>query len=77
MKPDAEQMYRIYQSWKTAVDDIADVQGLNPTLALNILPKSALTPAKHNGIGNTWGLDDDQSYIREWKAPCRRPGRGN
>ena len=63
MKPDADQLYRIYQAWKTAVDEISDVEGLYPTFVMNVLPKSALSIAKNNGIGNTWGLDDDQSYI--------------
>ena len=64
MKPDAEQLYSIYKSWKTAVDEISDVEGLYPTFVMNVLPASALSIAKHNGIGNTWGLDDDSSYIR-------------
>jgi hypothetical protein len=45
------------------VDEISDVEGLVPTFVMNILPASALSVAKNNGIGNTWGLDDDQSYI--------------
>ena len=64
IKPDAAQLYRIYKSWKAAIDDIRDVEGLYPTFVMNILPKSSLSVAKHNGVGNTWGLDDDQSYIR-------------
>jgi hypothetical protein len=47
------------------VDEISDVEGLVPTFVMNVLPKSALSVAKNNGIGNTWGLDDDQSYIRK------------
>ncbi|PMD31866.1 FAD-binding domain-containing protein [Hyaloscypha variabilis F] len=63
IKPDTAQLLKIYESWKTAVDEISDVEGLVPTFVMNILPKSALSVAKNNGIGNTWGLDDDQSYI--------------
>ena len=63
IKPDADQLYSIYQAWKAAVDEISDVEGLYPTFVMNILPASALSVAKNNGIGNTWGLDDDQSYI--------------
>jgi hypothetical protein len=64
MKPDANQLYKIYRAWKAAVDEISDVEGLVPTFVMNVLPASALSVAKNNGIGNTWGLDDDQSYIR-------------
>ncbi|KAF4121326.1 FAD/FMN-containing dehydrogenase [Geosmithia morbida] len=63
IKPNAAQLYRIFESWRDAVDDIADVEGVNPTFVLNLLPKSALSVAKNNGIGNTWGLEDDQAYI--------------
>ncbi|KAI8299942.1 hypothetical protein K4K61_010244 [Colletotrichum sp. SAR11_59] len=44
-------------------NDVADVEGLRPTYILNLLPASALTPSKTNGIGNTFGLEDDQPYI--------------
>lgn len=45
------------------MDEISDVEGLYPTFVMNIMPKSAMSVAKNNGIGNVWGLDDDQSYI--------------
>ena len=45
------------------MDEISDVEGLYPTFVMNVLPASALSVAKNNDIGNTWGLDDDQSYI--------------
>ena len=48
------------------MDEISDVEGLYPTFVMNVLPASALSVAKNNGIGNTWGLDDDQSYIRTY-----------
>ncbi|KAH8805327.1 putative FAD-binding oxidoreductase [Xylogone sp. PMI_703] len=63
IKSDTDQLYRIYQAWKIAVEEVSDVEGLYPTFVMNIMPKSALSVAKDNGIGNTWGLDDDQSYI--------------
>ncbi|KAI0103627.1 FAD-binding domain-containing protein [Nemania sp. FL0031] len=63
MKPDAAQLNRIYQGWRAAVEDVIDVEGLYPTFVMNILPKSAASVAKNNGIGNTWGLDDDESWI--------------
>jgi hypothetical protein len=63
MKPNSDQLYKIYQAWKTAVDEINDVEGLVPTFVMNVLPASALSVAKNNGVGNTWGLNDDQSYI--------------
>lgn len=65
MKPDSNQIYQLYQIWKDAVDRIEDVEGLYPTFVLNLMPKSANTIAKTNGIGNVWGLEDDQSWIRE------------
>ncbi|KAH6990268.1 FAD binding domain protein [Ilyonectria destructans] len=63
MKPDGDQLYRIYQAWKAAVEDISDVEGLYPTFVMNVLPASAASVAKNNGVGNTWGLEDDQPYI--------------
>ncbi|KAJ8122831.1 hypothetical protein ONZ43_g1072 [Nemania bipapillata] len=63
MKPDGAQLYRIYQGWRAAVQDVIDVEGLYPTFVMNILPKSAASVAKTNGVGNTWGLDDDESWI--------------
>ncbi|KAI8268252.1 Bifunctional solanapyrone synthase [Colletotrichum sp. SAR11_239] len=63
IKPDADRLYEIYQSWVEAIQDVADVEGLRPTYILNLLPASALTPSKTNGIGNTFGLDNDQPYI--------------
>ena len=63
MKPDADQICCLYQMWKDAVDQIADVEGLYPTFVLNLMPKSANTIAKMNGVGNAWGLDDNQSWI--------------
>ncbi|KAF0329386.1 FAD binding domain-containing protein [Colletotrichum asianum] len=63
IKPDADRLYEIYQSWVEAIQDVADVEGLRPTYILNLLPASALTPSKTNGIGNTFGLEDDQPYI--------------
>ncbi|RDW94972.1 hypothetical protein BP5796_00735 [Coleophoma crateriformis] len=63
MKPDANQLVKIYEAWKIAVDEISDVEGLRPTFVTNLLPKSALSVAKNNGVGNTWGFDDNQSYI--------------
>ncbi|KPM35586.1 hypothetical protein AK830_g10986 [Neonectria ditissima] len=63
IKPDADQLYRIYQSWKVAVEDVSDVEGLYPTFVMNVLLASAASVAKNNGVGNTWGLDDDQPLI--------------
>lgn len=65
MKPDSDQIYRLYRIWKDAVDQIADVEGLYPTFVLNLMPKSANTIAKTNGVGNVWGLDDENSWICE------------
>ncbi|KAL4747247.1 hypothetical protein BDW72DRAFT_206664 [Aspergillus terricola var. indicus] len=45
MYPNAEVLYSMFQTWKAAVAEIADVQGLYPTFI--------------NGIGNTWGLSEE------------------
>ncbi|KAF9872084.1 FAD binding domain-containing protein [Colletotrichum karsti] len=63
IKPDADRLYEIYESWVEAIQDVLDVEGLRPTYILNLVPKSALTVAKTNGVGNTFGLDDTESYI--------------
>ncbi|RDW85983.1 hypothetical protein BP5796_04308 [Coleophoma crateriformis] len=63
IKPDYDHLYNIYEAWKVASDDVQDVEGLYLTFVMNILPASALSVAKNNGVGNTWGLDDNQSYI--------------
>lgn len=69
MKPDANQLHEIYQIWRAAIEDVADVKGLFPTFVLNLVPRTAATVAKTNGIGNTFGLDDDMSYICVLRSP--------
>ncbi|KAH8196501.1 hypothetical protein TruAng_009331 [Truncatella angustata] len=63
MKPDTEQLQRIYQDWRSKIEILSDVEGLFATFVMNPLPKSALSVAKNNGVGNVWGLDDDESWI--------------
>ncbi|KAJ3468287.1 hypothetical protein MRS44_002352 [Fusarium solani] len=63
IKPNAEQLIYIYNQWIAAIDEIADVPGLLPTFILNFAPKSAVAVSKRNGVGNTFGLNDDRSYI--------------
>jgi hypothetical protein len=63
MKPNSTQLLAIYESWKAAVDEISDVEGLLPTFVMNTMPASAMAVAQNNGIGNTWGLDGTQSLI--------------
>ncbi|EMR66280.1 putative fad binding domain-containing protein [Eutypa lata UCREL1] len=58
-----DRLYEIVQAWKAAVAEIADVEGLYPTFVLNTMPKSAASVAKTNGVGNVWGLEDDESLI--------------
>jgi hypothetical protein len=60
---DADNAYQMYQVWKDAVDDIADVEGLFPTFVLNLAPRTAARVALTNGIGNVWGTDDEKPYI--------------
>lgn len=63
MEPDAAQIYRLYQIWRDAIEDIADVEGIAPGFVLNAAPRSAVTVSKTNGVGNTFGLDDETSYV--------------
>ncbi|KAG7136899.1 Bifunctional solanapyrone synthase like protein [Verticillium longisporum] len=63
IKPDADQLFWVYQQWRNAVEDIADVKGILPTLVLNSAPKSAAAVGKNNGVGNAFGLDTEESYI--------------
>ena len=70
IKPDSKRITEIYKAWTKALEDVADVPGLGPPLVLNLVPRSAATVSKKNGIGNTFGLDDDQAYI--CKNACSR-----
>lgn len=54
--PNADRLYEIYQTWKEAVDQISDVQGLFPTFVMNTAPAGAARVGLTNGIGNVWGL---------------------
>ncbi|PSK58778.1 hypothetical protein B9Z65_6793 [Elsinoe australis] len=63
IKTDAPRLQQIYRDWRAAVEDIADVQGLGATFVLNGAPKSAAAVALNNGVGNVWGLADDDNYI--------------
>ncbi|KXH56404.1 FAD binding domain-containing protein [Colletotrichum nymphaeae SA-01] len=63
MRPDAKRLYEIYLAWKESVSKLSDVKGLYPKFVMNIMPKSAQSVAKHNGIGNLWGLDDKESFV--------------
>lgn len=53
----------MYQIWKEAVDEIADVEGLIPTFVYNLAPRTAARVALNNGVGNVWGTDDVNAYI--------------
>ncbi|KAH6974564.1 FAD binding domain-containing protein [Ilyonectria sp. MPI-CAGE-AT-0026] len=63
IKPDAKRLVEIYNAWIDAIQDVADVPGIRPTLILNLVPRSAATVGKNNGIGNAFGLDNKQPYI--------------
>ncbi|KAK1706746.1 hypothetical protein BDP67DRAFT_493990 [Colletotrichum lupini] len=63
MRPDAKRLYDIYLAWKESVSKLSDVEGLYPTFVMNIMPKSAQSVAKHNGIRNIWGLDDKEFFV--------------
>ncbi|KAJ4264401.1 hypothetical protein NW762_005600 [Fusarium torreyae] len=63
MIPEIEQIKWIFKTWKAAVNDIDDVEGLYPTLVFNTIPKSAQAVAKKNGVGNIWGLPGKESML--------------
>lgn len=42
---------------------IADVEGLYPTLVTNVAPAGAARVGLTNGVGNVWGLEAEP-YIR-------------
>lgn len=59
MKPDADALYSIFQAWKDAVDQVADVEGLYPTFVTNVISPTSVRVAKTNGVGNVWGLEEE------------------
>ncbi|KAM5341958.1 hypothetical protein ACJ41O_014989 [Fusarium nematophilum] len=63
IEPNAKQLLHIFNTWKQAIKQVEDVQGIRPTLVFNMAPRTAARVAKTNGIGNTYGLDDKKSYI--------------
>ncbi|KAK7222169.1 hypothetical protein V2G26_010172 [Clonostachys chloroleuca] len=63
MEPDADQLIYIYDQWKASIEEVAEIPRIWPTFILNFAPKSGAAVAKRNGVGNTFGLDDKQSYI--------------
>jgi hypothetical protein len=56
MYPDADVLYSMFKTWKAAVAQTTDIQGLYPTFVINLSPASAASVVKTNQIGNTWGL---------------------
>ncbi|KAF4549947.1 FAD-binding domain-containing protein 74 [Elsinoe fawcettii] len=63
IRTDADRLIEIYREWRNAADALADVEGFAVTFVLNGAPKSAATVALTNGVGNAWGLADDDNYI--------------
>jgi hypothetical protein len=59
MKPDADALYSIFQAWKDAVDQVADVEGLYPTFVTNVISPTSVRVAETNGVGNVWGLEEE------------------
>ncbi|KAL3476505.1 FAD binding domain protein [Aspergillus californicus] len=63
IKADAEALVSLYEAWKEALEDIADIEGLSPTFVPNVISPAAARIAKTNGIGNVWGLEDEPLMI--------------
>ncbi|KAJ5204914.1 uncharacterized protein N7498_005793 [Penicillium cinerascens] len=68
MKPDPEVLYSIYNAWKDAVDEIADVEGLYPTFVTNVHAPSSARVALNNGIGNVWGLEAEPLILWQFST---------
>ncbi|KAJ5162801.1 uncharacterized protein N7500_004631 [Penicillium coprophilum] len=71
MKPWAEALdspKQMMRAWKTAVDNIADVQGLYPTFVTNVISPNSIRVAKTNGVGNVWGLEEEPLIIWQFST---------
>ncbi|KAJ5099569.1 hypothetical protein N7532_006570 [Penicillium argentinense] len=68
MKPDADVLHSIYKTWKDAVDQIADIEGLYPTFVINIASASAARVARTNGVGNVWGLEEESHILWQFST---------
>jgi FAD/FMN-containing dehydrogenase len=59
IKADAAVLTSLYEAWKDAVAEIADVEGLAPTFVANVISPNAVRVGNTNGIGNIWGLEEE------------------
>ncbi|SPJ83619.1 related to FAD-binding oxidoreductase [Fusarium torulosum] len=70
IKPDAERITEIYKAWIEAIADIVDVPGIFPTFILNLVPRTAATVGKKNGIGwqltTSWARPEDDVKVTTW-----------
>jgi hypothetical protein len=66
---DADNMVEMYRMLKTAAVPMANITGLNLFMTFQPIPKSAAAVAAHNGIGNTWGVDDSTPHNCESPSP--------
>lgn len=63
MRPDAAQMAAMYSLYKAAVQEIADVQGLDCVLVFQPVGTGFASVGKTNGIGNVLGMDNKEPYV--------------
>ncbi|KAL4861792.1 hypothetical protein BDV12DRAFT_59347 [Aspergillus spectabilis] len=68
IKADATILTSLYEAWKDAIAEIADVQGLAPTFVANVVSPNAVRVAKTNGIGNVWGLEEEPLIIWQFST---------
>lgn len=63
MRPNATQMANMFQVYKSAAMQIADVAGIDTYMIFQPIATSIATVAKTNGIGNALGTDNKEPYI--------------
>ncbi|KAL6237440.1 hypothetical protein BDW75DRAFT_82803 [Aspergillus navahoensis] len=68
IKADATVLTSLYEAWKDALAEIADVQGLAPTFVANVISPNAVRIANTNGVGNVWGLKEEPLIIWQFST---------
>ncbi|KAL3494418.1 hypothetical protein BJX62DRAFT_197969 [Aspergillus germanicus] len=68
IKADAAVLTSLYEAWKDALAEIADVEGLAPTFVANVISPNAVRVGNTNGIGNIWGLEEEPMIIWQFST---------
>ncbi|KAL4910391.1 hypothetical protein BDW74DRAFT_165444 [Aspergillus multicolor] len=72
IKADTNALIAIYNIWKDAVAQIADVEGLNPTFVPNYVSPGSVHAGKDNGVGNVWGLEEEALIVWQFSTSWTR-----